>query len=210
MQLIIRIWRLIRGLADSLNVGLAFVSAGSRRLAGGTLEGRPNLTPGQQELYERIRAFEFDQGGSAFPFSARLARDNGWCRAYTARVITEYRRFVFVAVTAGHPVTPSDQVDQAWHLHLLYTKSYWKRFCNETLERPLHHEPTAGGSEERDKFNLWYEKTLASYRTAFGKEPPADIWPSPRIRFGEDNHFQRFNTRHLWVIPKPWALGARS
>ena len=67
-------------------------------------------------------------------------------------MISEYRRFVFLALAAGHPVTPSDQVDQAWHLHLLYTNSYWNRFCGETLGRRLHHGPTQGGASERDKF----------------------------------------------------------
>ncbi len=41
----------------------------------------------------------------------------------------EYRRFAFLAATAGHPVTPSDAVDQAWHLHLTYSRDYWDRFC---------------------------------------------------------------------------------
>jgi len=162
----------------------------------------------RHEIYDRISAYEFDEGGSVFPFSARLARENGWSRAYTARVITEYRRFVFLAVVAGHPVSPSDPVDQAWHLHLLYTKSYWKRFCAETLNTPLHHDPTEGGREERAKFSRWYERTLESYRAIFGEPPPGDIWPSPGARFG-DGHFQRVNIRHSWIIPKPWATRRR-
>ena len=32
--------------------------------------------------------------------------------------IEEYRKFVFLALVAGHQITPSDQVDQVWHLHL--------------------------------------------------------------------------------------------
>ncbi|MEK6230809.1 MAG: hypothetical protein N2A42_03075 [Luteolibacter sp.] len=35
--------------------------------------------------------------------------------------MTEYKRFVALAMLAGHPVTPSEEVDQAWHLHLVYT-----------------------------------------------------------------------------------------
>ena len=97
------------------------------------------MTSEQRELYGRIKAFCFDDGEAVFPFALRLARDNGWSKAYTARAIAEYRKFAFLAVVAGHPVTPSDQVDQVWHLHLLYTRSYWKRFCQEVLKRPLHH-----------------------------------------------------------------------
>jgi hypothetical protein len=164
----------------------------------------------ESELYERIRAYEFDEGGAVFPFSARLAHDNGWSGGHTARVITEYRRFVFLAVVAGHRVSPSDEVDQVWHLHLLYTKSYWKRFCDETLRTPLHHDPTAGGPEEREKFTRWYVKTLESYRAVFSQAPPADIWPSPELRFGRDIHCRRVNAARAWIIPKPWVRGARS
>ena len=169
-----------------------------------------NMNPEQKELYQRICAFRFDEGGTVFPFAARLARDNGWSVGYTARVITEYRRFAFLAVAAGHPVSPSDQVDQAWHMHLLYTKSYWQRFCGKVLNRPLHHEPTQGGSQERNKFHTWYERTLESYGRFFEPEPPADIWPDAGVRFGHDIHFERVNKKRYWIIPKPWAKGGSS
>ena len=164
-----------------------------------------NMTADQAELYERIKSFRFDEDTTVFPFAARLARDNGWSTGYTARVISEYRRFAFLAVAAGHPVTPSDQVDQAWHLHLLYTRNYWNSFCREVLGKPLHHGPTKGGSAEKEKFHDWYGKTLESYRRFFGENPARDIWPEAKIRFGEDIHYQRVNTKRLWIIPKPWA-----
>jgi uncharacterized protein (TIGR04222 family) len=155
------------------------------------------------DLWKRVENFTLDDSNSAFPFSKRLARDNGWSLPYTRRVIHEYKRFAFLAVAAGNPVTPSDQVDQAWHLHLLYTQSYWKEFCGEVLRQPLHHGPTKGGARERDKFNDWYARTLASYRAFFDEEPPADIWPAPVQRFGDDIHFARVNTARNWVVPKP-------
>ena len=167
------------------------------------------MTSEQQGLYERIRTFQFDDGPAVFPFAARLARDNGWSAGFTARVVTEYRRFAFLAVAAGHPVSPSDQVDQVWHLHLLYTASYWIRFCKGTLGTPLHYHPTEGGSSERKKFGDWYGKTQDSYRRFFGTEPPPDIWPESDTRFGEDIHFRRVNTKRHWIIPKRWPLGAR-
>ena len=174
------------------------------------MDPRVNATSAQRELYERIFAYEFDAPGSTFPFSARLARENGWSRGYTARVITEYRRFVFLAVIGRHPVSPSDDVDQAWHLHLLYTKSYWTEFCGAILKRPLHHAPTQGGSTERDKFMSWYRHTLERYRTVFDVPPPADIWPTPEIRFDDANQFQRVNLQRAWMVRKPWARGGSS
>lgn len=156
----------------------------------------------QAELYQRIQAFSLDNPDASLSFSKRLARDNAWTAQYSQRVIEEYKKFVFLAVVAGHPVTPSDQVDQVWHLHLLYTHSYWGEFCPNVLQMPLHHGPTRGGKREHDKFNDWYSKTLASYESFFGQTPPADIWPPAHIRFGRDVHFVRVNTQQTWLIPK--------
>ena len=157
------------------------------------------------DLLDRIEAFSFDEDEAALPFAARLARENLWSRSFAQRAIAEYRRFMFLAVAAGHPVTPSDQVDQVWHLHLLYTRSYWDRFCKQTLGKPIHHGPTKGGPQERLKFHDWYERTLDSYRSFFG-EPPRDIWPDSSIRFGEDLHHVRVNARRNWILPKPRLL----
>ena len=164
----------------------------------------PKFRPGLQGLWERIEAFSFDAGPSTFPFWARLASENGWSMSFAARAITEYRRFLYLAVVAGHQVSPSDQVDQVWHLHLLYTESYWNGLCRDVLGMPLHHQPTAGGTSERAKFDDWYRKTLVSYRRVFREDPPADIWPDPDSRAGDVDHYQRVNTRRCWIIRRPW------
>ncbi|HVK02716.1 MAG TPA: hypothetical protein VM490_04545, partial [Armatimonadaceae bacterium] len=128
-------------------------------------------------LWKRISDFTFDVPDAPLSFSRRLARENGWSPAYTRRVLDEYRRFLFLATVAAHPVTPSDAVDGAWHLHLLYTQSYWEDLCRDTLGRPLHHGPTKGGASEDVRFEDQYARTLAAYRQWFGQAPPADIWP---------------------------------
>lgn len=161
------------------------------------------MNTNQWELYQSIEAFSLDTADTALSFSKRLARDNGWSANYTQRVIAEYKKFAFLAVVAGHPVTPSDRVDQVWHLHLVYTRSYWDEFCPNVLGKALHHGPTRGGGSEHDKFNDWYNKTLASYEHFFGQKPPEDIWSPARIRFGRDLHFRRVNTQQNWILRKP-------
>jgi hypothetical protein len=162
-------------------------------------------SPAQSELWNHLEAFEFDTGGVSLSFTRRLARENGWTHAFAHRALREYRRFLFLAMQAGHPVSPSDQVDQVWHLHLCYTRSYWTRLCGEVLGEPLHHEPTQGGAVESGKFDDWYARTIESYRRFFG-DPPADLWPSAQVRFGDDLHFRRVNVRRAWIIPKPHTL----
>ncbi|MCC7437156.1 MAG: hypothetical protein IT211_01530 [Armatimonadetes bacterium] len=160
-----------------------------------------------QELWSRLLQFQLDQPGAALPFSRRLARENSWSQRHTERVIEEYRRFLFLAMAAGHPVTPSVDVDQAWHLHLTYTRSYWDDLCPNVLREPLHHQPTKGGNSEGAKFQDWYARTLQSYQAAFGVAPPADIWPAPAVRLAAESRIRQVSSRTHWVIRKP-TVGA--
>ncbi|NLS25343.1 hypothetical protein S2M10_03070 [Sphingomonas sp. S2M10] len=141
---------------------------------------------------------------AALSFVERLARENGWRRDHAERVFEEYRRFCFLAVTAGHVVTPSDPVDQAWHLHLAYTRDYWERFCPQVLGRPLHHGPTAGGAAEQHRFFLQYTETLRSYERAFGP-PPADLWPDAGRRLTQDHKARRVHPRDAFIVPRRHA-----
>lgn len=166
------------------------------------------MTPAQSELFTRINAFAFDEADVAMPFAGRLAKDNGWSMLYARRVIEEYRRFAFLMVAAGHMAVPSDQVDQAWHQHLIYTRS-WADFCTNSLRTPLHHEPTRGGQAEQDRFIALYQQTLQSYHNFFG-HPPEDIWPKAEVRFGNDLYYSRVNTKQNFVIPRSWILAIAS
>ena len=152
-------------------------------------------------LWDRLDALSLDDMDAEFPFSARLARDNGWSRAFAARVCEEYKRFVYLAIVADHQVTPSDEVDQAWHLHMTYTRHYWGPF-KEVLGRALHHGPTAGGARERVRYQDNYAKTLASYAREFDAPPPRAIWPAAKIRFGDAPFMRRVNTRRSLVVDK--------
>src|SRR6185369_14840050 len=107
-------------------------------------------------------------------------------------------KFSYLGVIAGHPVSPSDAVDQAWHLHQLYSREYWEHFCPDILGAPFHHGPTKGGEEENSKFEHLYEKTKNSYLRIFHEEPPEDIWPATHIQFGR--RFVRLDTSEHLVV----------
>jgi hypothetical protein len=159
-------------------------------------------------LLSRILSFDIDGRPVEQPFEQRLARECNWSPALAKRVVEEYRRFVYLAMTAGHPVSPSDEVDQAWHLHLTYTESYWTRLCGSVLPRPLHHNPSAGCAAEDAKFADWYDRTLKSYRAAFDREPPADIWPAGPARFDPRRKFRRIRSVDHWLIPRRATIRA--
>lgn len=156
----------------------------------------------ESTLYQAILAFPLDEPDCDFPFSKRLAVENGWDNHFTQRVIMEYKRFIYLCCISPEPVTPPDAVDQAWHLHLTYTRSYWVDFCQNTLPKPIHHHPTRGGKIEAKKFDQWYTRVQQLYLQHFGEQPPKDIWLPNHKRFTHIR-FQRVNLDHYWLIPKP-------
>lgn len=138
------------------------------------------IDPRHREIWARIGGHGFDEPSARLTFTARLARENGWTIGRAVRVVDEYRRFVFLAVTAGHPVTPSEDVDQAWHLHLAYTRDYWEAFFRDVLREPLHHGPTRGGACEADRYDAQYRRTLAAVPLiAVGIPNPLDFTAAP-------------------------------
>lgn len=158
------------------------------------------VTKMQTDLWKRISNFELDDT-SQLTFTDRLARENAWSHEFSVRAILEYKKFIFLVCISDQPLTPSDQVDQVWHLHLLYTQSYWKDFCGVVLEKEIHHGPTKGGISERQKFTNWYLRTLELYQEVFETSPPPDIWPNEGIRFANVN-FQRIDTNNFYLIRK--------
>lgn len=158
------------------------------------------------ELWHRIAAYAIGPDDAALSFAARLARENRWSLAHAEHVIGEYKRFCYLAMTAGHPVTPSDSVDQVWHLHLTYSRDYWQTFCPQVLGADLHHGPTVGGQAERERYYHQYAATLAAYERAFGEPPPAVIWPDARRRFTVDPGGVRINLSDVIVLKRRVAL----
>ncbi|MCD8742498.1 hypothetical protein LT679_17945 [Mucilaginibacter roseus] len=167
------------------------------------------MTAEEALLWDRIARFSIDEQGTQFTFAARLARENGWADAYTLRVINEYKKFLFFCCVSMQGVTPSDAVDQAWHLHLTYTKSYWIRLCQDTLNKQIHHNPTKGGSEQAALFKNYYNTSAQLYKQYFRAEPPADIWKDSKERFS-DIKFQRVNLSKFWLVPKPAFITGRN
>jgi hypothetical protein len=160
--------------------------------------GLPSRTP-DHPLWSALSDYRIGPADVALSFADRLARENGWRRDHADRVIEEYRRFCFLAATVPHPVTPSDAVDQAWHLHLTYSRDYWQRFC-PLLGRELHHGPTEGGDAEHARYFAQYAETLRSYEAAFGT-PPLDIWPDAHRSLFDDPRACRVHPRDALVIP---------
>ena len=154
----------------------------------------------------RIAAHAFEPEGHTLTFTGRLARDHGWSLDEARAAIEEYRRFCFLAVSAGRGVTPSEEVDEVWHQHLTYSRDYWRNWCGEALRTELHHEPTKGGAAQGAHFAEQYAATLALYEARFGPPPPS-FWPGTAERFGRRPRFRIVDRRHALVFALPGRPG---
>lgn len=155
-----------------------------------------------QELIARVETLQLNDPASALNFTARLQREQyGWTRPYAERVTREYTRFLILAAISDREVTPSEAVDQTWHLHIVYTESYHE-WCDALFGRYLHHGPTKGGKTEGERFEGQYEHTLALYERTFGESAPQDIWPTTKDRFDRNDAGLWIQPARYWVIPR--------
>lgn len=83
---------------------------------------------------------------------------------------SEVLRFLWLIGTFNRPLTPSLQVDLAWHEFILFTRLY-HGFCEQHFSRFIHHSP--GGDPKVNALN--FEKTIQLYIVNIG-QPPAAYW----------------------------------
>jgi hypothetical protein len=105
-------------------------------------------------------------------------------------------------------LTPSQEVDEVWHQHLIHTRDYWQQFCPQVLGIALHHGPTRGGQAEKRRYREQYARTLAAYERWFGP-PPLVFWPASRERFANPGRIRRVDLRRHLVLPRPLLPGRR-
>lgn len=166
----------------------------------------PVWTQARQDLWRRIEQHDFEPD-TPLNFTRRLARDHGWSLADARAAVDAYRRFCFLAVVSPTPVTPSAIVDEVWHQHLIYSRDYWATWCRETLQAPLHHDPTPGGPEAQTIYRRQYAETLALHERLFGPPRP-ELWPATHLRFAASRY--HVTDRDRWyIVPKPaaWIRG---
>lgn len=88
--------------------------------------------------------------------TARVAREHpDWSAERLKEAEGDYRLFLFECRTAKE-LTPSPDVDELWHAHILHTKDY-VRDCQAYFGRYLHHEPQAAKCDIGDCVNACYK-----------------------------------------------------
>lgn len=133
------------------------------------------------------------QGAAAFaPFMETVQKQMGMSRDLASRVIEEYRKFLFLAMRAGHQVMPPGAFGEAWMLQMQNAQDFWEKLGDTVGERPAPGESKTGPADP------WTE-TLKSYERIFGMKPPMDIWgagsasANPWMQWGA-------NMRKMWGL----------
>jgi len=91
--------------------------------------------------------------------------------------ILEYRRMLIL--NQQYPelsVVPSPLVDKVWHAHILDTAAY-HRDCLKMFGKYMHHAPSFGGLDEKQKLLEQHKDMLETYVKHFGESPSSNIWP---------------------------------
>ncbi|MCE9600881.1 MAG: hypothetical protein K8S21_01535 [Gemmatimonadetes bacterium] len=141
-----------------------------------------HLVPAQ--LTDHVRAAFGGADASTMAFASKVARKLGWTRPFALRAIHEYKKFVYLGVVSDSGVTPPKVIDQVWHEHLLFTRAY-RDFCRDVLGRDFDHNPELVQSKSQTElFQVQYAATLVLYHTEFHREPPAEIWGTPKFKAG--------------------------
>ena len=175
-----------------------------------------NTQLSQPSLWQKLSDFQLDDSPeAAVQFSDKLIKEQKWTPEFAKRAMAEYKKFLYLCLTMPQGASPSEVVDEVWHLHLTYTQSYWQKLCGEVLQRQLHHYPNKGGNSENQRHRDWYAATLITYVKEFQELPPVDCWPLPKgleleAHLAPTSPFRTptLQMTSLWEGHKYWPVGA--
>jgi hypothetical protein len=116
----------------------------------------------------------------------RLTIIERWSKNHAEEAVKQYRRFLFLNKKYGSEFTlpPSEDIDHAWHAHILYTNDYFD-FCKKVFGEYLHHRPHQGFSDPITLTNIqndYEQNTQRLYQLEFGtyiyevRSPITNLW----------------------------------
>jgi hypothetical protein len=153
-------------------------------------------------IWQQVLAFDLDEPTAPYTFTMRLALEKKWTVTFTDNAILEYKKFMYLLAVSGESLSPSPIVDEVWHLHLTYSRSY-DAFC-AILGKDVKHVPSNHSPTDLLKLKRSVEKTKALYHLHFG--------PMPVVYWQLDNEMDAngfiFGKRPWWKSTFVTLLGA--
>lgn len=130
------------------------------------------------DLWLRVRTAPLPVTRDGLDFAATLAAVRDIPLRDAHDLVTEYRRFLYLAALDQTMSVPPASVEMAWDLHR--QSPDYARFCTETLGASA----VPGDGARNLGSSAAYRATRAAYRREFGEAPPSLIWPgriTPRL-----------------------------
>ena len=101
----------------------------------------------------------------------RMMREYNWPRRTILAACEQYRRFLWLTKKYGqeHHLTPSKEVDEVWHNHILFTEQY-SEDCDALFGRYFHHRPSNAPEFLTDQLAPLtpFSKTQELHKAEFG------------------------------------------
>lgn len=117
--------------------------------------------------------------------SEALIKRHGWSRKDAEESCKMYKNYLFLKLKYGdqYMLPPSVEIDDVWHLHILYTEKYTSH-CQSIFGFYLHHIPGSSNASEAEleKFAKQFSVTEKLYLKEFGE--PIKMTKGFKSRFG--------------------------
>lgn len=155
------------------------------------------MNPANESLWKQVEAFDLDEGHGDYPFSLRLADENDWTLSFTGDAILEYKKFMYLAAVSDEMVSPSPIVDEVWHGHLVFSRSY-AGFCR-ILGKRIEHYPSTQRKTEAGKFDSARRHTLELYEKHFG-QLNLQVWSYPDMHASLGLEKSRYSIRYSIIL----------
>jgi len=117
-----------------------------------------------EEARDFIRSYDLT------PVVRRLVDTECWSKKHALAACEQYRNFLFLMKKFGgdRELTPSFEIDEAWHAHILHTKKYID-FCEQVFGKYLHHYPhLARHKGNAENLNKLFQHTQNLHKEEFG------------------------------------------
>lgn len=100
----------------------------------------------------------------------RVSKEHGYSQKDAANLVKEAKRMLYLSVVSDQAISPSVEIDDAWHEMLMFTRFY-QQFA-DFIGSYIHHDPTPGPPDG----GRLYERTKANYEQYFSEKPNPRYW----------------------------------
>ena len=101
------------------------------------------------------------------------------------KAVVEYKKFLHLKnltrdTKIPAKLSPSELIDQVWHIHLMRPCMY-EKFCKSIFGETIDHDLAGSKSGKNEKFKR-LERTKILYRKVFNDNPDGNIWNENGVR----------------------------